>query len=204
MEVDRRAGNFGSPLWENRQPSGYGQPSGLAGGETEARSNGPPTPLLPRRWPQGLIYLSALSSQKPAPSPPPTARAILPQAYPQPPPSPPLPSHHLSLSHQLPGREAPACPPAACLLSAWLLPALGPRACERVRARVCTSTRGAAAPSLPPAGADPGPLRSLCARPRGPCPLCPRRTCGSCFFLYLPVFSPLSLPLQRSRQRLLE
>lgn len=196
MEVDRRAGNFGSPLWENRQPSGYGQPSGLAGGETEARSNGPPTPLLPRRWPQGLIYLSALSSQKPAPSPPPTARAILPQAYPQPPPSPPLPSHHLSLSHQLPGREAPACPPAACLLSAWLLPALGPRACERVRARVCTSTRGAAAPSLPPAGADrpwPSPL-SVCAAP-GPLSPLPPQDLRFLFLLVSPCFLPsLSAP----------
>lgn len=53
------------------------------------------------------------------------------------------------------------------------------------------------------AGADPR-CPTLCVPPGAPRPFCPYRTCSSGLFLYLPVFSPLSLPLQRPRQRLLE
>lgn len=68
------------------------------------------------------MYLTALSSQKPAPSPPPILHCIPQGLLPRP--SPPLLSHHLSLSYQLPRVRDSSHPPAACLLSAWASPAL--------------------------------------------------------------------------------
>lgn len=176
--------------WDSWRLSSHSSSDGQVG-ETEAR----------RRWQEGLICISALSSQKPAPPSPPTPPASRPAFSPGPLPS-PLLSHHLSLSHQLPRVPGSSRPPAAPPLCT--APPARPAACvcpcERVRVRVC---RGA--------GWEPACLSSSRRSQPGPtCPLCaqtgalPPRTGGSCFFLYLPVFSPLSLPLQRSRQRLLE
>lgn len=84
LEADGRGETLRSPLgeltaqrlqgafWFCRQ-GGQGQ----VGGWGEGRGD-------PASWPQGLTYLSALSSQKPVPSPSPTTPAILPQARPQP------------------------------------------------------------------------------------------------------------------------
>lgn len=169
------------------RPSRSSSPDGQAGEQARGR------------WPQGLICISALSSQKPAPPPPPTPPASRPAFSPGPLPSPPL-SHHLSLSHQLPRVPGSSRPPAAPPLRT--APPARPSVCAPVSVCACAGA---------PAGREPACLSSSRRSQPGPtCPLCaqtgplPPRTGRSCFFLYLPVFSPLSLPLQRSRQRLLE
>lgn len=104
------------------------------------------------------------------------------------PPPPHLLSHHLSLSHQLPGYKAPVCPPATRLLSPTS-PAL-----ERVCVCVCVSpvcVRGPPA-SLPPAGTDPRPAPPS-DPPQGARPFCPHGTWAVLVSSCISLFSPLSL-----------
>lgn len=145
---------------------------------------------------QGLIYLPDISSQKPA------RPVLLPVPIPSPShprlrPGPSSPHHllsyHLSLSHQLPGCKAPVCPPAARLLSPTSPTLERVCVCVCVRARVWACARATCLSSSRRCRPRPTPPS---VPPRGPAPLPTWDLGGSCFFLYLPVFSPLSLPLQ--------
>ena len=151
---------------------------------------------------QGLIYLPVISSQKPA-------RPVL------------LPVHIPSPSHRRlsPGLSSPATSSltiflsptsfrgarlqSACLQLASFHRPLPPWSmcvcvCVCVHARcvcVCVCVRVGHPPLFLPQAPTPGPPHPQWP-PGGPAPLPTRDLGGSCFFLYLPVFSPLSLPLQ--------
>lgn len=161
------------------------QPCEVAGGGENLRSSrtGPRQERGPSQRAAGSDrpfsnFQPETSTLSSSPRPPPTRPVITippPAVTPASSPSPFL-SHHLSLSHQLPGCEAPVCPPAACLPSrAFSRP--------RVCAGVCASVRVPPA-SLPPAGADrPAPP----AAPRAPLPA------QDLWFLFL-LASPCFLP----------
>lgn len=103
-------------------------------------------------------------------------------------PTPGLPARltiFLSPASWVQGSGLPSCSSPPLCAASPALECVHVCLCERVCWRPCPAA------SLPPAGADPAALPSGClARARSPLPL---QDLSSCFFLYLPVFSPLSL-----------
>lgn len=183
MEVDGRGENLRSPLGEltaqRLQPAfwvwqaGRPRPGGGQGG-------GPPSQLaagsdLPfRSFQPETGTLSSRCPRHPAPGLSPAR-------------SPPLLSQHLSLSHQLPGCEAPVVP--ACSSPPFCAASPGPRVCARVRARACVCRPPLFLPqeqTLAPS--------TLCAPgPRGPGPPSAPAGLAALVSSCISLFSPLSL-----------